>query len=105
MIFAKKVETYHQQASYLKPQHLKYFSLLPEFLLFQVILLVHLIIEEIMYELAFFDPIRSLQDMKDSSPQYLFEKNFILIPLVNELAVEKIVKSGEYHLLNDKMNI
>ena len=58
-----------------------------------------------MYELAFFDPIRSLQDMKDSSPQYLFEKNFILIPLVNELAVEKIVKSGEYHLLNDKMNI
>ena len=43
--------------------------------------------------------------MKDSSPQYLFEKNFILIPLVNELAVEKIVKSGEYHLLNDKMNI
>ncbi|MBB1564663.1 hypothetical protein HG430_001320 [Candidatus Gracilibacteria bacterium] len=66
---------------------------------------VHLIIEEIMYELAFFDPIRSLQDMKDSSPQYLFEKNFILIPLVNELAVEKIVKSGEYHLLNDKMNI
>jgi len=35
---------------------------------------VNLVIEGIKYELAFFDPKRSLQDMEDSSPQYLFEK-------------------------------